>query len=184
MAYLNSRLIFGDLTFAPWFEISRLDASPVSPVGDADPAKDVGIMSPWYIGTFDIDIDGDQIAETLDFILVDSAISEGIYDKLNIDRDDSGAYTSDEEHVSSELIMLGGMKIEVTFPTTAAWLNFRQGKIIDYAVYNGPNSWLVKVPAKANAGFTQDNIRIKVCTPDDIAPGYFMVTGTFRQVSP
>jgi hypothetical protein len=180
VASLAGFLVFGDSTNsnAPFFTVSRLDKSPV---GDGDPLLDVGITSPWYVGTFAIDINGDQKPDTLDFVLVDPGTSEGLYTKLNLDRDDSGGYIASEEHESVELVLLGGMKIQVTFPTTGLSLIFTQGKITN-VVRAGPNRWMITVPATAKEGGTQDNVRIKVATPDTSPPGFYQVKGNFKQI--
>ena len=43
--------------------------------------QDVSIKATWYIGTFDVDINGDQIDEVLDFALVDtnSVLSQTLF---------------------------------------------------------------------------------------------------------
>ncbi|MBT7290330.1 MAG: hypothetical protein HN837_07580, partial [Chloroflexi bacterium] len=177
VAILGDSVIFGDSTFAgaPWFSVSRLDGSPV---GDIDPALDVGLTSPWYTGTFDIDIDGDQVPETLDFVIVDPGDSDGLYTKVNFDRDDSGSYSASEEHDDDELIMFGGMRVRLNFETIGMELTLTQGRITN-VVQVAFNRFLIYVPADANLGDEQDNVRIGIAMPDDAPPCYIEAGGTF-----
>ncbi|MEK7873753.1 MAG: hypothetical protein AAB502_07865, partial [Chloroflexota bacterium] len=61
---------------------------------------DARITSRWYVGTMPVDVDNDQVDNTLDFVLVDPD-SDGLYTVMELDGDDSGAYSSSEVHKSA-----------------------------------------------------------------------------------
>ena len=61
---------------------------------------DARISSRWYVGTFPVDVDNDRTDNTIDFVLVDPD-SDGVYTVMELDGDDSGAYTADEVHRSA-----------------------------------------------------------------------------------
>jgi len=71
-----------------WFLVD-FDKNPPQPAN----TDDVSITARWYVGTFSVDIDGDQIDETLDYVYVDPN-SNGLFTVLNLDCDDSGHYTA------------------------------------------------------------------------------------------
>lgn len=144
--------------------------------------EDARITSRWYIGTFEVDIDGDQIDEILDFCLVDPGNSDGIYEKINFDCDDSNSYEADEVFESGDLMALDGLRMQIEFPKNAAYVKLIDGRIIRVCRI-ARNKWLFIVPAAADPDEIQDTLRIKIAAPDDLKPGFYKVRGYIEPVN-
>jgi len=159
-----------------WFLVD-FDKNPPQPAN----TDDVSITARWYVGTFSVDIDGDQIDETLDYVYVDPN-SNGLFTVLNLDCDDSGHYTAsspDEELLSGDMADLDGQLVNVTFPMnpqSSPYTILTDGRIITVTRRNA-TQWLLKVPASADVGGVQDQIEIKIAHPDDADPGFYEITG-------
>ena len=162
----------------------EFDKNPPEP-GNTDDAQ---ITSRWYVGTYNIDIDGDQIDNVLDYVFVDPN-SNGLFTILNLDCNDSGTYTTsspDEELSSGDMADMDGQLVQVTFPMNPLYspsVTLTDGRIITVTRRNA-NQWLLLVPTIADVGGEQDQIEIKIAHPDDGAPGFFEVTGVLEQYEP
>jgi hypothetical protein len=62
-----------------------------------DDTDDARITSRWYTGTFLVDVDNNRADNSLDFVLLDHN-SDGLYTIMELDGDDSGAYSTGEIH--------------------------------------------------------------------------------------
>lgn len=148
--------------------------------------EDAHITSRWYVGTFPVDVDGDQLDDTLDFVQVDSD-SDGLFETFELDGNNNDAYEANEVHSESGILVdLEGHRMRLYYrlnPTIANSAELSDSKIygIPQIVHVGSNKWVFTVPADADFGGVQTEIRVKLATPDDITPGYYRATITLEQ---
>jgi hypothetical protein len=76
---------------------------------------DACITARWYIGTLPVDVDNDQLDESLDFVLIDHN-SDGLFTVFELDGNDSGGYSIDEVHKAAGAMWMHSSEIQRDTP--------------------------------------------------------------------